>query len=49
MRQDLLPEQCQVVGRVFVSDVATLAHHQEMAEAATWEMLGVRLMRSTAE
>src|ERR1700730_18844710 len=30
-RQDLLAEQCQVVDRVVVSDVATLAHHQEMA------------------
>jgi hypothetical protein len=33
-RQDLLAEQCQVVDRVVVSDVATLAHHQEVAEAA---------------
>ena len=33
-RQDLLAEQSQVVDRVVVSDVATLAHHQEVAEAA---------------
>src|SRR3984893_672319 len=33
-RQDLLAEQCQVIDRVVVSDVATLAHHQEVAEAA---------------